>query len=96
MQLTYYTDYALRLLLYAAAHHERRITMREVATAYGISLEHLRKIVHQLAQNGYLITSQGRNGGAGGLRYMTRLRMAEETCSTAMTTTRITIMIVRA
>lgn len=63
MQLTYYTDYALRVLLYAAAHSGRRVTMREMAAAYAISQEHLRKIVHRLAQSGYLHTSQGRAGG---------------------------------
>ena len=63
MELTYYTDYALRVLLYAAAHRDRRVTMREVAGAYRISQEHLRKVVHRLARHGYLETVQGRAGG---------------------------------
>ncbi len=63
MELTYYTDFALRVLLYAAAHGDRRVTMREVAGAYRISQEHLRKVVHRLARNGYLETIQGRSGG---------------------------------
>ncbi len=63
MELTYYTDYALRVLLYAGAQGERRVTMREIAAAYGISQEHLRKVVHRLARHGYLHTTQGRAGG---------------------------------
>ncbi|WP_290647654.1 Rrf2 family transcriptional regulator [Aquisalimonas sp.] len=63
MELTYHTDYGLRVLMYAGAHGGRRVTMREIAQAYGISLEHLRKVVHRLAQHGYLITTKGRAGG---------------------------------
>lgn len=37
--------------------------MREIAESYQISLEHLRKVIHRLARNGYLVTSQGRGGG---------------------------------
>ncbi|SEO48734.1 RrF2 family transcriptional regulator [Aquisalimonas asiatica] len=63
MELTYHTDYGLRVLMYAGAHRDRRVTMREIAQSYDISLEHLRKVVHRLAQHGYLITTKGRAGG---------------------------------
>ena len=63
MELTHLTDYALRVLMYAGMHDQRRVTMREIATAYDVSLEHLRKVVHQLAANGYIETSRGRGGG---------------------------------
>ncbi len=63
MELTHLTDYALRVLMYAGVHNQRRVTMREIATAYDISLEHLRKVVHQLAALGYIETSRGRGGG---------------------------------
>lgn len=63
MELTHLTDYALRVLMYAGTQDERRVTMREIATAYDISLEHLRKVVHQLAAHGYLETFRGRGGG---------------------------------
>ncbi|MDZ7786914.1 MAG: Rrf2 family transcriptional regulator [Halofilum sp. (in: g-proteobacteria)] len=63
MELTHLTDYALRVLMYAGVHDQRRVTMREIATAYDVSLEHLRKVVHQLASLGYIETSRGRGGG---------------------------------
>lgn len=63
MELTQHTDYGLRVLMYAGIHDDRRVTMREIATAYGISMEHLRKVVHRLSREGYLVTSKGRSGG---------------------------------
>lgn len=62
MRLTSYTDYALRVLLYAGAAN-RTVTISQISQAFDISKEHLRKVVHALAQHGYLSTSQGRNGG---------------------------------
>lgn len=62
MRLTSYTDYALRVLLYAGAA-ERTVTIAQISTAFDISKEHLRKVVHALAQHGYISTTQGRNGG---------------------------------
>lgn len=63
MELTYLTDYGLRVLMYAGIHDDRRVTLREMADAYDISLDHLRKVVHQLAGLGYLNTTRGRGGG---------------------------------
>jgi Rrf2 family nitric oxide-sensitive transcriptional repressor len=62
MRLTSYTDYALRVLLYAGAAGQT-VTISKISEAFGISKEHLRKVVHSLAQLGYLSTTQGRNGG---------------------------------
>ena len=62
MRLTSYTDYALRVLLFTGAAGET-VTITRISEAFGISKEHLRKVVHALAQYGYLTTTQGRNGG---------------------------------
>jgi Rrf2 family nitric oxide-sensitive transcriptional repressor len=62
MRLTSYTDYALRVLLYAGAAGQT-VTISQISEAFNISKEHLRKVVHALAQLGYLTTTQGRNGG---------------------------------
>ena len=63
MQLTAYTDYALRILIYLAVHEERLVTIADIAQAYGISKNHLMKIVHHLAQRGWITTRRGRRGG---------------------------------
>ncbi|MGH8462238.1 MAG: RrF2 family transcriptional regulator [Stenotrophobium sp.] len=63
MQLTRFTDYALRVLMFVGRHRDRVCTMREVAEHHRISLEHLRKVIHKLAKLGYLNTTQGRGGG---------------------------------
>ena len=63
MQLTAYTDYALRVLIYLAVHEAHVVTISEMATAYDISKNHLVKIVHQLGQEGFIETLRGRGGG---------------------------------
>lgn len=63
MQLTIFTDYGLRTLIYVAADPERRCSVREVAEHYGISRNHLVKVVHHLALRGYLDSSKGKGGG---------------------------------
>ncbi|MBF0281318.1 MAG: Rrf2 family transcriptional regulator [Zetaproteobacteria bacterium] len=63
MQLTLYTDYTLRVLLYLALHPEKRCTITEISTAYGISRNHLVKVVHKLGQGEWISTTRGKNGG---------------------------------
>lgn len=63
MRLTFYSDYSLRLLMYVAVNPDKLVTVQEVADAYGISKNHLMKIVHQLGQHGFVKTVRGRNGG---------------------------------
>lgn len=63
MQLTQFTDYGLRSLMYLAAQPEKRCSVREIAEHYGISRNHLVKVVHRLAQLGYVTSSKGKGGG---------------------------------
>jgi Rrf2 family nitric oxide-sensitive transcriptional repressor len=63
MRLTVYTDYSLRVLMYVALHPERRPTITEVASRYGISKNHIMKVVHQLGVAGYIATIRGQSGG---------------------------------
>lgn len=62
MQLTLYTDYSLRVLLYLAAREEPA-TIAEIAESYSISRNHLVKVVHELGRKGYVKTERGRGGG---------------------------------
>lgn len=63
MRLTNFSDYALRLLMYAAAQEDRLITIEETAELYGISRTHLMKIANLLTRAGYLKAVRGRSGG---------------------------------
>lgn len=63
MQLTSFTDYSLRVLIYAAARPGQRILTTDVATAFGISRHHVVKVVNELQHLGYLSTARGRTGG---------------------------------
>lgn len=63
MQLTKFTDYSLRVLLAVGANAERGTTIADISTQYGISKNHLMKVVQQLAALGYLETVRGRGGG---------------------------------
>ncbi len=63
MRITQYTDFSLRLLLFLARHRDRTVTVREVAEFYGVSFEHLKKIVRQLVELGHIRTVRGKRGG---------------------------------
>jgi Rrf2 family nitric oxide-sensitive transcriptional repressor len=64
MQLTRYTDYAIRILLHVGAREEGGLSsVQEIADIYGISKDHLKKIVQDLGQSGFLETVRGRKGG---------------------------------
>ncbi|MGB8621779.1 MAG: Rrf2 family transcriptional regulator [Paracoccaceae bacterium] len=63
MRLTMMSDYALRVLLFAAAHPDRLVTIDETQDVYDISRGHLMKIVGILATAGMLRSQRGRSGG---------------------------------
>lgn len=63
MRLTNFSDYALRVLMYAATHEDRLITIEETAEVYDISRTHLMKVANQLTRAGYLKAVRGRSGG---------------------------------
>ena len=63
MELTRFTDYSLRTLIFVALKKGELVSVREIAAAYAISENHLTKVVHGLAKLEYLKTFQGRGGG---------------------------------
>ena len=63
MQLTLYSDYSMRALMYLGLNGHRRRTIREIADAYGISENHLKRLAHDLGRRGFVATSRGKSGG---------------------------------
>ena len=63
MQLSAFTDYSMRVLMHAALRAPERVTIDEVADAFGISRHHLVKVVHALGRAGFLATRRGFGGG---------------------------------
>ena len=63
MQLTRYTDYALRVLIYLKAHAPEPASIPQIAEAYGISRHHLAKVTAHLTTAGWVHGARGRGGG---------------------------------
>lgn len=63
MQITRYTDYALRVLIYLGLKPNCLCSIQEIASAYQISQNHLMKIVHHMSKADFIKTVRGRNGG---------------------------------
>src|SRR6187549_1539581 len=63
MQLTQFSDYSLRLVLYLATHEDQLVTLQEVSQAYGVSQHHLVKVAARLIEEGIVSSVRGRNGG---------------------------------
>lgn len=82
MQLTKFSDYALRVLIYAHAAGDRRVTIEEMAASYGISRAHLMKVVNALTRAGYLTAVRGRSGGLTLARPADAIRLGEVVRST--------------
>ncbi len=63
MNLTLHADYSLRVLLYLAEHTDRPVSTREISEAYGISRNHLVRVVQTLRTHSFVKASAGRDGG---------------------------------
>ncbi|MDO5356534.1 MAG: Rrf2 family transcriptional regulator [Conchiformibius sp.] len=63
MYLTQQTDYALRVLIYAAINDDALVNIATIADTYGISKSHLMKVVTALVKGGFLFSLRGKGGG---------------------------------
>ncbi|RME99019.1 MAG: Rrf2 family transcriptional regulator [Alphaproteobacteria bacterium] len=64
MRLTAFTDYGLRMLMRMAAEPDRAFSTADLAGEFGLSRNHLAKIMQRLAQAGLIETRRGGGGGA--------------------------------
>lgn len=63
MQLSKFTDYTFRVLIYMGTHQDELCTVEKLATKLEVSEHHLKKVIHKLAKTDYLISTKGRAGG---------------------------------
>jgi len=63
MQLTQYTDYSLRTLIFLGMNPDRRCTISEISEVFQINRNHLVKVVHHLSKSGWILTIRGKSGG---------------------------------
>ena len=63
MHLTVHTDYALRLLMLLAVRPDELHTIDSVAGSYGVSRNHMSKVVLTLRRSGFVDCVRGRSGG---------------------------------
>ena len=59
MQLSLHSDYALRVLIYLGAHPDETISTQRISAAYGISKNHLVRVVQTLSEHGYVRVTPG-------------------------------------
>jgi len=77
MRITRFSDIGLRVLIYLAGADKQRalVTAAEIARQFDIPLNHMVKVVGQLARFGWIQAVRGRNGGLLLLADPTTLRL---------------------
>jgi Rrf2 family nitric oxide-sensitive transcriptional repressor len=63
MQISKFSDYAFRALVYLANHSNKLCTVEELSEQLQTSPHHMKKVVHKLASSDYIISLKGRTGG---------------------------------
>jgi Rrf2 family nitric oxide-sensitive transcriptional repressor len=63
VRLNQFSNYAIRILMYAGMHGDRPSAVPVIARAYNISFNHLKKAASELCRLGYLEAVRGRVGG---------------------------------
>ncbi|MCH6258641.1 Rrf2 family transcriptional regulator [Puniceicoccaceae bacterium K14] len=63
MELTKYSDYSIRVLVYLGLNNGKLVSINEIAEFYDISRNHLTKVVNNLANLELIFTVRGKGGG---------------------------------
>lgn len=82
MQITLFTDYALRMLTYLALAEGEIVPINDVADATGVSKHYMLKVGNELARLGYVDTLRGRTGGVRLVMDPARIKLGEVIRST--------------
>lgn len=77
MRLTRFTDYSLRVLIYLGLQQGKLVTIRSISDSYGISRNHLMKVVSLLTRMGYLKAQRGPGGGIRLARSPEKINLAD-------------------
>ena len=77
MQLTRFSDFAFRVLMYAHAAEGRLVTIEELVRSYRVSRAHLMKVVNTLTRAGFLTAVRGRSGGVKLAKPATDIRLGD-------------------
>lgn len=77
MRLTQHTDFSLRVLIHLALKREELATIGEISEAYGVSRNHLTKVVQNLVRSGFVESIRGKRGGLRLSRSPDDLRLGE-------------------
>lgn len=64
MKFNLFTDYALRSLMYLCWNRGRTVTAEEIARFFGISRDHVVKVIQELSRQGFVQARRGRGGGS--------------------------------
>ncbi len=63
MQISKFSDYAFRALIYLSNNTDKLCTVEELAAHLEASPHHMKKVVHKLASTDYIVSLKGRSGG---------------------------------
>jgi Rrf2 family transcriptional regulator, nitric oxide-sensitive transcriptional repressor len=77
MQLTLFSDYSLRMLMYLGIRRDEIIPIVEIADAYQVSRHYMLKVMNELVQLGYIEAVRGRRGGVRLLRRPSDIRLGK-------------------
>jgi Rrf2 family nitric oxide-sensitive transcriptional repressor len=77
VKLTTFSDYSLRVLMFLALNRDRLATIPEIALAYGVSENHLMKVVQHLVRTGTVESARGKGGGIRLAREPAEIRLGQ-------------------
>jgi Rrf2 family nitric oxide-sensitive transcriptional repressor len=77
MRLTAFTDFGLRALMQMASAPDRSFSTADIADHFGISRNHLGKVMGALANAGIITTRRGTGGGAVLARPADQIRLGD-------------------